>query len=109
MPGAKPNRIKKLYLDDTYYLCSYSFQFVLLFLFYYVVQMSKINRKNLKFDVIVCLNLCPPKRDEGHFRRPLKKSSDFGVKKANHCMTTSGRYWLVTRDMSRTRVCNLVY
>ena len=51
--------------------------------------MSKINRKNVKFDVIVCLNLWPPKRDEGHFRRPLNKSSDFGVKKANHCMATS--------------------
>ena len=44
VPGAKPNRIKKLYLDDTYYLFSCSFQFEFLFLFYYVAQMGKINR-----------------------------------------------------------------
>ena len=51
--------------------------------------MGKINRLHVKFDVIVCLDLWPPKRDEGHFRRPLINSSDFRVKKANHRMTTS--------------------
>ena len=51
--------------------------------------MSKINRLHVKFDVIVCLDLWPPKRDEGRFRPPLKKSSDFGVKQANRCMNTS--------------------
>ena len=89
MPGAKPNRIKKLYLCDMYYQLSYSFQFERLFPFYYVVQMGKINRLHVKFDVIVCLDLWPPKRDEGHFRLPLNKSSDLVVKQANRCLTTS--------------------
>ena len=48
--------MKKLYLGDTYYQLSYSFQFERLFPFYHVVQMSKINRLYVKFDIIVCLD-----------------------------------------------------